>query len=168
MPASCGDGTLELSASAEVQQLKGVVQQLYGHLNAQQQEQAQRRLNEATKAITKFSADKTDWADLESDITEQTAILKKANPDLPMEDILAKAYDRARWANPNTRQRIQGQERKAEADKAQKELGKKQAEAKKFAATNVRSGAMNPTPTVGKKWDDPDALSAIYDAAQTR
>lgn len=150
------------------QQQEQYIRQLGGHLSARERAEAEQRHLSATEVISAFSKDKADWADLEDDIIREVKIVKEADPRAPMDKILADAYDRARWANPNIRQRILEQERRAEADKAQKELAKKQAEAKRHAATNVRTGATPQSPTVGAKWNDDAALSAIYDRITSR
>jgi hypothetical protein len=142
------------------------IRQLGGNLSARDRAEAEQRHLSATEVISAFSKDKADWGDLEDDIIREVKIVKETDPRAPMDKILAEAYDRARWANPNVRQRILEQERRTEADKAQKELAKKQADAKRHAATNVRTGAQPQSPTVGAKWNDDAALSAIYDRIQ--
>lgn len=148
-----------------VQAMANELRQVKGQLTARQQAEAEQRKTEASRAISDFSKDKTDFAELHDDIVREVSMM---DPRLPMEKRLADAYDRARWANPANRQRILDEQRKAEAAKAQKELAEKQAAAKKHISANVRTGAAASTIPAGQKWNDESALSALYDRIASR
>lgn len=172
----------DLFKDPRVDQLNPVVQQLKqqveeqaryirsigGHVSARDRAEAEQRLLSANETIAAFAQGKTDWADLEDDVIREVKIAREVEPNGSMQKWLETAYERARWANPNVRQRILDQERKAEADKAQKEMAARQAEAKKHAAINARTGAPAEASPVGKSWDDETALSEIYDRAISR
>jgi len=153
------------SMAQQLHQSEQRLRQIEGHLTAQQQAEVQKRQSEATDIISSFSKDKPDFAALHDEIVKEVQTM---NPQIPMEKRLSEAYDRARWANPASRQRILDQERKAEAEKAQKELAQKQAEAKKHQSMNVRTGAIAPTPSKGSKWNDETELGALYDRIASR
>ena len=90
-------------------------------------------------------------------------MIKGREPGLPIDKLLDKAYDRAVYANPQVRERVLADQRKAEAEKQQKEAAAKAAQAKKLSSMNVRTGASASTPTFDGRWDDGDKLSALYD-----
>lgn len=139
----------------------------YGQQQTREHAETEQRQSYVNTVISDFSKGKPEFAELQDDIIREVKVLRDADPKLPMEKVLEQAYDRARWANPSFRTRILEEQRKTEADKAKQEAAKKQAEAKKHAAMNVRSGAAASTPVFDGKWDDDAKLSAIYDRAQT-
>lgn len=162
------DPRIEKQINPEIQNLKGVVQQLYGQITAREQAEQQKAKSHAEDVITEFAKDKPHWGDLEDDVTHEVALIRKSEPNLPMQDVLAKAYDRAQWANPAIRQRILDDQRKTEQEKAKKETAQQAAEAKKHADMNVRTGAAASTPTFDGKWDDQSNLEALYDRITAR
>ncbi len=145
----------------EIQQLKQQLGQVGGHLTAREQAEQQQRTNYVATAVQKFSADKPYFAELEDEITHEVNFIKAREPGSPIEKVLERAYDRAVYANPQIRERVLSEQRKTEADKAQKELVAKQAAAKKAQSMNVRTGASSSTATFDGKWQD--NLGAIYD-----
>ena len=159
------DPRLDKEVMPLVQTMAQRVQQLEGQLTARQRAETEARQADASKAIAEFSKDKPDFADLHDDIVREVSLM---NPRMPMEKRLAEAYDRARWANPENRQRILDEQRRTEAEKTQKEAAAKQAEAKKHASMNVRSGANAPTPSTSGKWNDESNLGALYDRITAR
>lgn len=89
------------------------------------------------REVDAFVADKPDFNELASDIETYIPLIKRSNPTLSTKDILQDAYDRARWANPTTRQRLIA-EQTAKQDQARLEQAKKAAaDAKRAAVINV-------------------------------
>jgi hypothetical protein len=157
----------------EIEAHKQYIQKLGGHVQQREQVEQQRMEAEAErqraslqKEIDEFAKDKPLFRDIESEITHEVALLKAKEPGLSVKELIAKGYERAVYANPQTRERVLSEARKAEADKAQKEAAAKQAQAKKLAAMNVRTGASASTPTFDGKWDA--NLSDLYDQITSR
>jgi hypothetical protein len=152
----------------EIHQLKAYISQLGGHVNAREQAEQSQRTDYANELIQNFSNGKADFVELQDEVAREARIIKESNPKLPMDKVLEQAYDRARWANPAHRERILTEQRAAEQAKSQEEAKKKQAEAMRARAMNVRTGASASTPTFDGRWDDKDALGAMYDRIQSR
>lgn len=113
-----------------------------------EQEQTRAALD---KLVADFSKDKTDLADIEGDFVAHISAIRQSEPSLSHEKVLEKAYEAARWANPNTRTKLLAEQdkqraEKAEADKkaAEAEQKKKAAEAKKVGSLNVKSTSASP------------------------
>ena len=158
----------------EVSELRNQISLLQRQLHAQANADNSVRQRQVETIIETFSADKQDWADLENDIVNEIEVLKSQDPALPYDKLLEKAYDRARWANPDIRARIlsedqQRKERETEAarKKEAEEAAKKAAQAKKVASMNMRTGASASTPAFDGKWDDKAKLGALYDRIQS-
>lgn len=102
-----------------------------------------KRQTEAETIIASFAKDKPDFAALEADLLLLIPSIREAEPNLPQLQVLEKAYDRARWANPDTRAKlIESQQKEAEA-RRQDEARKKAEEARKSDKVNVRSAPIN-------------------------
>lgn len=157
------DPRLDAQVLPVVNQLKTEVARLQGQLTAREHAELEQRQSTATDTIYKFAEGKADWGELVQDVTREVSILRQDNPRASMEELLQQAYDRARWANPVTRQRTLDAERKAETEKLSKEREKAAAEAKKHASMNVRTGASASTPVFDGPMLSTDKLSAIYD-----
>ena len=154
------------AAYAEIQRLGGSLtqQQQLEQQRAQAAHDAESRA--IAEAIQKFSADKPYFKDVEADITHEIPFIRQREPHLTSEQILAKAYDRAVYANSQVREKVLADQRKAETEKAQKEAAAKATLAKKHSSMNVRTGASASTPTFDGRWDDPDKLSSLFDKIQ--
>jgi hypothetical protein len=142
-------------------------QKVVGSLTAREQAEAQRQTAYISEQIQKFASDRPYFAQLEDEITHEVNLIKAKEPSLPIDKLLDKAYDRAIYANPQIRERVLADQRKAEMEKAQKEAAVKTAQAKKLSSMNVRTGASASTPTFDGRWDDGDKLSALYDQIST-
>lgn len=109
-------------------------------LTARQQE-TEKKTSAIDKAIADFSADKPDFAELEAEIAANIELIRENDPGLSYMDMLAKAYDRAAWANPASRQRLMAKQAK-ELEAQQLDRAKKAAdEAKRMGAININSAA---------------------------
>jgi hypothetical protein len=106
-----------------------------------EQEQTRAALD---KLVSDFSKDKADLADIEGDFVAHISAIRQSEPDLSHEKVLEKAYEAARWANPNTRTKLLAEQDKQRTEKAEAEQKKKAAEAKKVGSLNVKSTAASP------------------------
>ncbi len=158
-----------------VQQLQSKLAQVESQLTARERAEVVQRQSNANEIVSKFSADKPYWADVYEDVCREAAVLQRANPRTPMEQLLQESYDRAIWANKGIRERMLSDQKAEEAAKA--EAARKAAEAekaakadkaKKMAAINQRTGTSASTPLNNGRWDDDNAMGAIYDRAMAR
>ncbi len=143
---------------SEVATLKGYLEKLGGTVQQREAAEREARLAETQKLIDDFAADKPDWAELEAETVHNFKLIRQSEPNLSQKETLEKAFERAQWANPNSRQRLL-EKRAKEAD------AKKLEEAKKAASTANRAAALNiegsPTPT--DQVDLRSQLGAIWD-----
>lgn len=140
----------------------GQVQQELSHIKQtieqQRQQQEQAQLAEVSALIESFKKDHPHYDALESDIEDLLPGIVRANPGLSPKERLAKAYDKASWANETIRARIQEDQRIADekkrkelTEKAEAEAKAKAEEAKKSARLNVKGSVAHPNP---KTMDD--------------
>jgi hypothetical protein len=151
----------------ELQALKQQQQQVVGTLTARQQAEMERQTAYISGEIQKFATDRPYFKQLEDEITHEVNLIKAKEPGLPIDKLLDKAYDRAVYANREIRERVLADQRKAEAEKQQKEAAAKAAQAKKLSSMNVRTGASASTPTFDGPALDREKLSALYDRIQS-
>lgn len=131
--------------SPQNEALTETVKALTAELNAlkksassREAEEHQQKQSQLEAIITKFSADKPDFADLVDDIYAQIGAIRTANPNLSIEDMLTSAYEKASWANPKTRAARIEKETKAAEQKRIEEAKKASEAAKKAAGVNVK------------------------------
>lgn len=125
----------------QVRDLTQEINALKGTVGARERSEANQRQQSLEAAVTKFSEGKTDFEELADDIVAHVTALRATNPNLSHEQLLEKAYDAARWANPKSRERIMSEQAKA-AEAKRLEEARKQAEAAKNASrVNVKSQA---------------------------
>ncbi len=144
---------------SEIEQLKGLIPKyerdirgITSHLSAQEQarrayesEQHQTAVSSAEDEIARFEATTPGFRELlnSGEIGIEMDKLRSTSPDMPLRQMLQKAFDRAQWANEGMREKAiaarQMAERKAADEKAQKEkAAAAAAKAKSAAAANVR------------------------------
>lgn len=95
----------------EVQQLKQTVQQLQGHLSQFTSGQQQAAHSAVVNEIAQFAEEKGAdgqpvrpyFQQLAADIMPLIQAVRSQNPGMSNRDVLAQAYDRACWANPQVR-----------------------------------------------------------------
>jgi hypothetical protein len=94
---------------------------------------------EYQRIVDEFAKDKPDINQLMSDMLPMAQIIMQANPNRPPQEVLKEAYERAQWANPQTRAALL--ERQAqEAERKKIEDAKAAADkARRAASINVRS-----------------------------
>lgn len=147
-----------------IAELRSELNQIKSGLTDRQAREATAQRQSLESQIDEFSKDKTDWKDLEEEILSEVVALKHASPNSPPLEVLQKAYDRARWANPAVRDRILKEQREAE-DKKNLEEAKKRADAARAATSvNVRSQTANGTAAGSMD----DTLKAAFRQAQSR
>jgi len=118
-----------------------------------EQTEHEQRLASIVSKIENFAKDKPDYANLQDDMLAHVEAIRRAEPDIDAEKLLAKAYEAARWANPNTRTKILEETRKAEDAKREAEQKKKADEARKLGSLNVKS-ANGANPSRKGSWED--------------
>lgn len=147
------DGTQPQQPNPDVANLQHEIAQLRAQQQqwASQQEQQARASEEAKFAsvaseIDAFSKDKADWNDLQADIIASVAAIREQKPKASNAEVLQEAYDRARWANPTTRARMQ-QEAQSQSEAKRVEEAKKAAAAASTASRlNVSGSRPQATP----------------------
>lgn len=183
-PASTGDADLDdlfkdprldKQVMPVLQQMQSANQRLQAEIAELKSQQMRResmegsqRLRSVESTIAEFSAGKEDWSSVAEDVVKEVQFLRAQKPDATTKELLEEAYDRARWANPEIRQRILMDQRKAEEAAKAKEQARLAAEARKASTMNVRSGASSSTATFDGRWDATDKLAALYDRIQSR
>lgn len=97
-----------------------------------------------------------------NDLLPITQLIRQANPSLPNREVLQQAYERAVWANPETRQAVQELARRQEEAKRTAEAAKKAADAKR-AASSI-TGAPGGVAAAGPKDTLREELAAAFGA----
>lgn len=109
----------------------------------QQNYQQEQQISSLTNTVESFAASAPDFDLLSPQITALIPAIRAASPHLSQVDILKDAYERARWADPVTRNKLEA-ERKAADDRNRIEAQKKAAAAARSAsAINVTSAPGN-------------------------
>lgn len=132
----------QLSAAfQEIDQLKRMLNDTRQVVHGRETQEQMARQSQVESTIESFAADKPDFDSLETEILTLIPAVKKSKPDLSHKDVLQEAYDRARWANPATRQKLIDQQR-TEAEAKRLDAAKSAAaNAKRSAAINVNGSA---------------------------
>ncbi|MFM1816827.1 MAG: hypothetical protein RLZ98_3522 [Pseudomonadota bacterium] len=147
---------------AELEQLKAIIQQHDSHLTAQQREQRrldaeraertereqQAQVEAVADAIARLEVELPDFKKLlnSGDIGIEVEKVRAKSPNLPHEQVLRQAYDRALWANEGTRGRALQQQQAAERKAREEKAAAAAAKAKKAAATTVRGAPPKTAP----------------------
>lgn len=125
----------------QVSELTQEINALKGTVGSRERAEAQARQASLESAVTEFSKGKADFEELTDDILAQITALRTANPNLSHTQILEKAYESARWANPTVRARILAEQAKEAETKRMEEAKKQAAEAKRAAGVNIKGQA---------------------------
>jgi hypothetical protein len=131
------------SVKQELAELRRHVAETSNRVVSREQAEQHAQRTSLTNAIDTFASDKPDFDKIEADIAGLIPAIKAANPGLDNKAILEQAYERAIWANPETRARRLEADAKAQADKAAKEAQARAEKAKKSASINVKGDAVN-------------------------
>lgn len=130
---------------AEIQRLNQQLQTTDHRLNHRDQLDAERHIQSIEDQVAKFASDKPDFEELVDDVEEQILAIKSKNPNLPHNEVLQKAYERARRVNPTVAARLEAEAKKAEEAKRLAEAKKRASEAKRAAPLSVASSPSNST-----------------------
>lgn len=127
-------------------------------------EQAAAQQNaELTRVVSEVRSGKEHWSEVETELLASIGALRTANPSLSPKELLEQAYDRAVWANPTTRAKLEAQQRE-KAERERIEAAKKAAAVAKNAASINVNGRAAPANEV----DDLDAsLRAVWNKRQS-
>lgn len=129
-----------------------------------QQQAAEQNRQTIQSAVEQFAADKSNsyYKDVENDIAAMLPGIVQQNPGASHKELLKIAYDRAVWANPDVRAKLQAEQKKAEDLAAAKAAEK----AKKAAGTNVKtSGGL---PDGRRKLTMDETMSETFDRITAR
>ncbi len=139
---------LESRISEYDRQIRGVTSHLSSQEQAQrewQEQQYEAQIGSVETEIAKFQAGNPDFNALlqSGELGVEIAKLQERQPDLPRDQLIKTAFERAQWANPQMRAKAmaahQASERKAAEEKAQKDkAAAAAAKAKAAASANVR------------------------------
>jgi len=154
----------EHALRAEIADLRRWQSEVSQRMSSQERQEFERRQGAIQTQIADFAKDKTDFADLEDEIEHEIIVLKQKSPDLPITEVLAKAYDRARWANPEARAKVLEAEKKAEEAKRLEEAKKRSSDAKRSAPLNVKSSTANSSAPRSME----DTMREVYRRSATR
>lgn len=123
------------------------IERIESFLTAQQRQQYQQSESALARQIADFENEQKDGKPLRPHFgavyDEMTALIpgiRAKEPGLSIQEVLAKAYDKAVHANPDIRARILADQRSQDEDKRRKETAQKAEAARKAASVNVRSG----------------------------
>lgn len=132
--------TTEVTAlRQEVSLLKRQLNETSNRVTTRERAEYQRQAATVESQIADFAKDKPDFDELQDDILDQIVILKQKLPDAAYSDILNKAYDHARWANPDSRAKALA----AEEAKRLKAAKDRSTDAKRVAPLNVKTSTAN-------------------------
>jgi hypothetical protein len=125
----------------------------YQTVEVQRQAEVQRANATLAKLVEDFAKDKTDFAEIEDDVARQARVIKEENPNLEPQAVLQKAYEQARWSNPDLRARLIAEQAKQQQEAEEQKRKTEADKAKKAGAINVRSQP-NATPVKGRTWEE--------------
>jgi hypothetical protein len=119
-----------LPPDPEVSALKSELQQLRNQMTQreQQQEAAQRAAVQQQQAarhqhyvngVTQYASSKPDFDMVANEVAQLIPVVRQHDPSLSDRDVLDQAYQRAIWANPETRQRQIERQQKEQQNAAQ-------------------------------------------------
>lgn len=126
-------------------------------LQNMQNQERQRQSNEqrsletmATAWMNEVDAQGQPKREYLQDVMQEMSVLipqiKQTNPLLTHPQVLEQAYDRAVWANPNTRQALQGKQQSELLERQRAANQTRVQDAKRAASTNVTRRASTPSP----------------------
>lgn len=141
------------SLVARAERAERTAQEALNRLNAREHSEMERARASLISVIEDFAKDKPDFAELENDVLIQVQAIRSAEPSLEPNAVLAKAYEAARWANPQVRTRLLDAQRQEAETKRVTEAKKKADEAKKAGSLNVKS-AHGSSPARKGSWEE--------------
>lgn len=143
--------------------LEEQLQQVTGHITSQQQAAEQQRHASYLGLVDQFAQTAPDFDDVAAEVVANIQALQAANPNRHPQELLKEAYDRAIWANPKTRAKMQERATK-EAEAARMKAAQEAAEKAKAAGRINVSGQRQP---LGEMSED-DLLRQAYRKTRAR
>ena len=117
--------------------LEGEIAQLKNFISNQQMATSQNEEQDRLSTVGEFLQQNPDAERLGDEFGYQIAVVRQANPQMPNAEVLKQAYERAKWAHPETRQGLLKQQQEESSRKANEEAVAKSAAAKR-AGFDVR------------------------------
>lgn len=155
---------IEASLRAELAEVRRHLQETSNRVTGRERAEQMREAASLETQIAAFAKDKTDFAELEDEIEQEIIVLKQRSPDLPATELLAKAYERAKWANPDARAKALEAEEKAKEAKRLEEAKKRSHDAKRIAPLGVKSSTANSSAPRSME----DTMREVYRRAASR
>lgn len=165
------DDGMNIPPDPEVQQmrdhiahLESQLQQVTGHIQGQQRFAEQQRHQSYLSLIDAFAKDAADFDAVGAEVIANIEVLRQVKPQATPQELLKEAYDRAIWANPETRARHQ--------ERFAKEAEERRAAQAREAAEKARAaGRINVTSARGDVTEhasEDDLLRQSYRKAHAR
>lgn len=151
--------------SNEVYQLRRELAEIKNSLTARERSEHEAQTATVTKAINDFASKEENkyFSEVEEELMGLIPIIRSKEPGLTHGEVLQKAYDRAVYANPDVRQRIQADQQKAAEDKRKAEQAEAVRKAKQAGGINQRS-VQGHSPAKGASMEE--TMGAVYDRLQ--
>lgn len=146
--------------SSEVIQLRRELAEIRNSLTARERNEHQAQTATVAQTIEKFASENPYFNDVEDELMGMIPVIKSKEPGLNYGEVLQKAYDRAVYANPDVRQRLQADQQKAAEDKRKADEAEAVRKAKQAGGINQKS-AQGSSPA--KSGSMEDTMSAVYD-----
>lgn len=136
---------------------------IWSHMQAQEQ----RETEMTVQKVTSFAADPAHpyFDALNSEIMALLPVLKSSNPTATPDQLLQDAYDRAVWANPETRAALQAERNASEAVTRRASTAETVAKAK-LAASSLRPGAPAGLPLTAPRDSIREEIEAAWAGAR--
>lgn len=146
--------------SSEVIQLRRELAEIRNSLTARERNEQQAQTATVAQAIEKFASENPYFNDVEDELMGMIPVIRSKEPGLTYSEVLKKAYDRAVYANPDVRQRLQADQQKAAEDKRKADEAEAVRKAKQAGGINQKS-VQGTTPTKGASMEE--TMAAVYD-----
>jgi hypothetical protein len=144
-------------------EMRRVLSSRQHHERATAEQAAAQRDAELTRVVSDVRNGKEHWSEVETELLASIGALKSANPSLSPKELLEQAYDRAVWANPTTRAKLEAQ-RAEKAERERIDAAKKAGEAAKRAASINVNGRSAPAAEAD---DLENSLRAVWNKRQS-
>jgi hypothetical protein len=146
--------------NSEVFQLRRELAEIKNSLTARERSEQQAQTATVAQTIDKFASENPYFGDVEDELMGLIPVIKAKEPGLNANEVLKKAYDRAVYANPDVRQRLQADQQKAAEDKRKADEAEAVRKAKQAGGINQKS-VQGTSPTKGGSMED--TMSQVYD-----
>lgn len=152
-------------------ELRKQVGSLTSRLSSEDQARQNAALGQIQQTVQAFEQEKDaqgnlahpHYAKLEAEIAHTIRALRQSEPGLSHRDALQKAYDRAVWANPETRALLQAAAETAAAEKRRAEEADRVARAKRTAGTSLSNRGAVAGSSSGAARSISETMEEVYD-----